>query len=115
MSSLRTEETEKKFQELKQQGGMDNGCGLCNQQALKMFKYWKITENQHPYDRIAKVHHILIPLRHTTEYELNEDEIKELRKIKDDIVDKEYEYIIEATLKKKAIPGHYHLHLIVSK
>ena len=71
--------------------------------------------NTFPYDRIAETHHMIIPNSHVTEEGLSDEVKREFKKIKDEYIHKNYEYIIEATHKKKSIPEHFHLHLIVAK
>ncbi len=71
--------------------------------------------NAFPYDRIAKTHDMIVPLRHVDEDHLNDEELKELKIIKDNYLHKEYEFIIEATYKVKSIPAHFHLHLLTIK
>lgn len=58
---------------------------------------------------------MLVPLRHVQERELNEEELKELRKIKETYVNIEYDWIMEPVPKGKTIPAHFHLHLILGK
>jgi hypothetical protein len=89
-------------------------CGLCADAALKSYRYWKIIENKFPYDLIANEHHMLVPIRHATEEELEVDELMELAGIKHNL-DPKYDCILEATNKNKSIPSHYHLHLLVIK
>ncbi len=115
MSSLRTIESENVFQEYRKTHPQNDGCIICERQGLKDFKFWKIIPNDFPYDKIAETHHMIVPLRHVTEDGLNVEELKELKEIKDTVLHTEYEYIIEATYKKKSIPEHFHLHLIVAK
>ena len=47
------------------------------------------------------------------EKELNIIEKKELDLIKSNYVNKKYEIIAEATNRKKSIPSHFHVHLLV--
>ena len=114
MSSLRTPETKLKYQEYLG-APVVGGCDLCRKPALQSFTYWKITENRFPYDLIAETHHMLLPIRHVTEEQFTPEEITELLMIKRSTVAEEYEWIIEASPKKKSIPSHFHLHLIVGK
>jgi hypothetical protein len=53
-------------------------------------------------------------IRHVVEDELNQEEIGELKEIKNTTLSVEYEYIILATHKKKLISKHFHLHIIVT-
>ncbi len=114
MALLRTSECEDKYQEYRKNNS-SVFCSLCTKESIKLFKFWKIIKNDFPYDRIAKIHNMIIPVRHVTEEELNQDEIKELKEIKSTTLNDEYEFIIEATNKVKSIPQHFHLHLIVVK
>ncbi len=114
--SLRTPEMVQKYADYKAQGGLDNGCRLCETEPLKKFKYWKITGNKFPFDKVAKTHHMLLPLRHTKEIDFTEEERQELLEIKhSEDIQNEYEFLIEATHKIKSIPAHFHIHLLVTK
>ena len=90
-------------------------CPLCSGEALTTFVHWKIMKNAFPYDGIARVHDMLVPLRHITEAELTKEQHQELFDIKHTYLNEKYEYIMEATNSVKSIPGHFHLHLIVTK
>ncbi len=113
MPSLRTSEMKNRYKEYIKLHPSDGSCPICTKPAIKTFKYWKITDNAFPYDLIATKHHMILPLRHVTEAELSKEELKELAGIKKDVVDVDYDYIIEATTKNKSVPAHFHLHLIV--
>lgn len=114
MVSLRTPEGKQKYKEYLQSEKSDV-CPLCEKAAIKSFIYWKVTENNFPYDKIAKTHHMLVPLRHVAEEQLSLEELVELKKIKAEFVSPDYDWMLEATNKNKSIPGHFHLHLIVGK
>jgi len=92
------------------------GCPLCKREAIKAFKYWKIIKNNFPYDKIAKEHHMIVPLQHITEDSLNMKEIDELKRIKKSYIkDNNYNYIMEGTIHSQSQPEHFHLHLIKLK
>ena len=110
MSTLRTKQSEEEYQKNK-----DIICPLCERESIHKFKYSKIIQNNFPYDKIAKIHHMIVPFRHVTENELTGDELVEFNEIKQKYLYPEYEYLIESSMKKKSIPEHFHLHLIVSK
>ena len=112
---LRTKKTSKKFQKFKKAGFLANGCSLCKEKSIKKFKYWKITENNFPYDRIAKVNHILISKRHTVYEKLSIPERKELESIKRGYIQRKYQNMMEATQKSMSVPEHFHIHLVVLK
>ena len=116
MGALRTKKSQEKYLKLIANGFLDKKCNLCSKtkaESIKKFKYWRIVNNKFPYDRIAKINHILIPIRHTTEKNLNSAEKKELELIKWGYVKKNYEILVEVT--HKSIPAHFHVHLIVIK
>lgn len=110
---LRRKETYDKYMELIASGALAKRCGICNEKLIKDFKYWKIVDNRFPWNRIAEVHHMIIPKRHITYEKLNKAEKEEYQKIRSKYLDKQYDLIAEATLKKKSIKGHLHLHLII--
>src|SRR3989344_1004131 len=112
MCALRNIESEDKYQKLAPEL-LKKGCPLCLKTPEQTFTHWKIVTNDFPYDKIAKTHHMITPLRHVSEQELSDDEKKELQDIKGGYLNTHYEYIIEPTHKKKSIPAHFHLHLIV--
>ena len=105
MPSLRTRATKEKYQEFLRVKPIDDSCPLCNKVAIKEYGYWKLTVNDFPYDEIAKVHHMLLPIRHTSEKELSEEELNEFRTIKDSMMNTGYDIIIESTKRSLSIPG----------
>lgn len=114
--SLRTEEIKNAYRTAIENGHLSNGCTLCKiNPPKKEFKHWRLQPNLFPYDRIAKVHDLLYTIRHVTENDLNEDEIAELRDLKNGYINENYQYILESIPKLKTIPDHFHLHLIIAK
>lgn len=113
MSGLRTIKTSLAYEESKRRDiPLKGSCALCVKPAIKEFKNWKVVANEFPYDRVARVHHLLIPYRHVAEIDLNEEEKEELQIIKFEYVYSTYESILEMTLLKKTIPSHAHFHLL---
>lgn len=78
---------------------------------------WVVVENQFPYDKIAKTHHMLVPLRAFTEdIDMTQDERDELAAIKRRVADEKlYDVIMENVMHRRTVPTHYHLHLIKYK
>lgn len=115
MITFRTKKTHERYiKERKLRKDIE--CPLCNKEVIKAFKYWKIIENRFPYDRVAKKHHMIIPIRHAIEDVLTKKEMDELREIKKTFIkDSDYAYIMETTPKTQSVPGHFHLHLITLK
>jgi hypothetical protein len=113
MSSLRTDPTEKKYEAFLAERGSQGACPLCIDPSEREFTHWKILKNNFPYDRIAAVHDLIVPIRHVPEQEITPEEWAEYQQIKKDVLKKSYEYILEPVAH--SIPGHFHLHLIVAK
>jgi hypothetical protein len=88
-----------------------SACPLCEKPALKSFTHWKILSNDFPYDRIAKVHHLIVPIAHAVENDVASAAWEELRRIKAEEFGG-YDYILEPTGTQRSIPGHFHLHLV---
>jgi hypothetical protein len=115
MYIFRTKETHELYEEHKKDGHLERGCPLCATEAIEQFKYWKIITNKFPYDRVSEVHHMMVPNRHVTEYELTEEEKAELLEIKHAYINDTYIFMLEAMQRHKSIPAHFHLHLIIPK
>lgn len=116
--TLRTEETQKRYEEVKMSRRMQiqhNVCPLCTAESLQEFQYWRIVENEFPYDRIAAKHHIAVLKRHTTESKMTNNEREEFRELKEGYINENYEFVFESVPRVKTIPAHHHLHLIVVK
>jgi len=112
---LRTKKTYDKYLRMQAKGLLDHGCRLCQIKPIKKFKYWQIINNEYPWDLIAKTNHIILPKRHVVYAKLNKAEKKEFDFIKAGYIEKNYGHIMETTDKRKSIPGHFHLHLLVLK
>jgi hypothetical protein len=115
---MRTKRMEKKYLKFKTDGHLSNGCNLCDKkkaETIKEFKYWRIVNNIFPWDRIARINHLIISKRHIVYEKLNKQEKIELDKLKSKYINKKYEIIAETTNRKKSIPEHFHLHLIIPK
>ncbi len=109
--SLRSEAMTQKYRDHLATGVLDKSCPLCDEMAIKTFTYWKIIQNNFPYDLIADIHHMIVPMRHESEQGLSREEWDELYTIKYQDL-QEYDLIIEATKRKKSVPAHFHLHLV---
>ena len=116
MKDLRTRKTYQKYMKFKAKGNLADGCNLCNEtKSIKEFKYWRIINNIFPWDRIAKINHMIVSKRHATHKELNTAEKKELEAVKYGYIEKNYEIIVDVVNRNKTIPGHFHTHLITLK
>lgn len=114
MPSLRSIDSELKYNAYLAQIPAGGACALCEKESLKTFSNWKIVENSFPYDLVSETHHMLIPMRHVHEAHLNDEELAELQSLKLHSLGEEYDYILETTFKNRSVPDHYHLHLLVA-
>jgi len=115
MGHLRTPEGSERYHVYIAGGGLAGGCRICEAEPVKDFVHWKIVKNRFPYDKVAAIHDMITPKRHAVEQELSEEERAELQQIKTTYLNATYEYLLEAVHKKKSIPSHFHLHLLVAK
>lgn len=111
--SLRKVETELAYRKYQKTPKFPT-CYICTAKAIKTYQNWKVIENEFSYDEVATKNDMIVPMRHTIEENLTEEELREFTKIKEDINDK-YDMILENTHKQKSIPGHFHLHLLQIK
>jgi hypothetical protein len=111
----RMHERYQRYQKIHFRKGVCNLCDTIKSPSLKEFKYWRIVKNLFPWDRIALVQDMIIPKRHTVYEKLTVKEKKELDRLKSGYINEKYVVIAEATHRKKSIPDHFHLHLIILK
>lgn len=111
---FRSDEVFDSYQKFQKDGGLSDGCALCKKAVIKKFNHWFITVNDFPYDRIAKVHNMIVSIRHINEAGLNDEERAELLEIKQKYLG-DYDFFIEASEKKRSVPTHFHIHLIQTK
>ncbi len=112
---MRTDAMQQAYYDFQDGGGLRGKCPLCDEkEMLQTFTYWQIMPNRFPYDKVAKVHHMLVPLRHASWTELTAEELAEFEEIKRGYVDSHYQYMVEATSSLKSIPAHFHLHLLIA-
>lgn len=115
MALFRSKETEDLYEAQKQNGHLDGACVLCSALPLQEFTHWKLINNKFPYDRICKVHHMVVPKRHIIEMELTGEEKSELLELKHTVLNDGYTFIVEPLPQHKSIPTHFHLHLLIPK
>lgn len=112
-ANWRTTETHRRYMKYIEAGGLDNGCRLCEAPTLHETIYWRIIPNNYPYDRVAEIHEMIVPKRHTVGNDLSEAERLELELLKQTYLNKHYSFIVESLPKAKSIPAHLHLHLMI--
>lgn len=90
---------------------------LANCERTRSFKYWFITWNEYPYDRIAKKHDLLVPKRKFASSEqMTKAERDEFEKIKKTFTKtQEYDSVMENIPHQRTIRDWHHLHLIKFK
>jgi len=77
--------------------------------------YWRIISNGYPYDAIAEVHHMLIPVRQVAEEgQLTIEEWQELDRAKWDIQN-DYDMIVFNFPQQQSQPHWLHYHLLKLK
>lgn len=108
--TLRTSKTQRAYDRYRMHP-RSRSCYLCRAVTIKAWRYWKLLDNEYPYDRIADTHHIIALKRHAREDELTPEEIREWREVRG-YLHQHYDMLFENTVKKKSIPGHHHLHAI---
>lgn len=114
-TTLRSEENERRYGEFIASGGLRE-CPLCRLAPIRTFTHWKIVENEYPYDLVVELHHMLVPLRHVTDGELTDEELREFAELKHDVVLHDtYQYFMEAARPTQSVPAHFHVHLVVMK
>lgn len=112
MTYYRSKAVDEAYLAEQKQPNWNDGCKLCEAVSLFESTFWRVIPNKFPYDLIAADHTMIIPKRHVTEDELTAEELEELKTLKTTYINDHYMFIVEATLKRKSIPKHFHLHLI---
>ncbi len=108
--TLRTEHTQRRYDDFRTRK-VAGDCYLCRGETVREYRYWRILENEYPYDRIADTHHIVALKRHAPEHEMTAEERTEYERVRRDLHTR-YDMLFENTVRKKSIPGHHHLHAI---
>lgn len=89
-------------------------CFICSAAPSRIFPYWKIIKNDFPYDAVASIHEMLVPIRHVArDTGLSAEEFAALDIIKR-VLNKErtHDAIIENLDRGRTVPGHFHYHLM---
>lgn len=115
-SDWRTKETHHAYMAVRRIRGENFGCPLCKEvTSVTEFEHWRIVLNDFPYDKVASLHHMLIPKRHITLDEVTPEEQVEFNSIFKTTLNEKYTLIAQALPKKRSIPKHLHYHLLVPK
>jgi len=81
------------------------------------YTYWRLIENNYPYDEVASVHHMLVPKQHVSFKDgVSEEAKKELVLINDGFeTSGEYDCIMQNFSVGQSQPQHLHYHLLTWK
>jgi len=84
---------------------------------VRSFTHWYIIENNFPYDRVADVHHMLVPYRVFGALgAATAEELEEYEKILDTLEHEQFYDSLQLNFTKdRSVCAHYHVHLIVWK
>lgn len=114
--SLRTPETEAKYQAFKKTKEAD-GCCFCREvekfekeedtAVICTWEHWGLMWNDFPYDAVYDTHHLLFPLRHVDYEDLTLKEIEEYRQI---VKNLDYHQSVENFGERQSQKGHWHIH-----
>jgi diadenosine tetraphosphate (Ap4A) HIT family hydrolase len=87
-----------------------------NAPSIKDYQYWRIIENKFPYDTIAKVHHLLVPRRQVSRYDLmTTQELTEYEGLLLNVLPQDYDMILLNFPKAQSVKDWLHFHLIIVK
>lgn len=108
--SLRTRSGEETYQLAKANGGT---VPLELAPSLKIFKHWRLIDNNFPYRVAYKTHHMLLPRRAgvSERWDLNAEEKAEFEQLLKDFIYPEYDLWFENCPKRRSMNHIYHLHL----
>lgn len=111
--SLRTQKIVKQYkQKHRKLGNTFRDVDLCKLKKVKKWKHWILVENEFPYDKIAQLHHMLVPLRKfPNEQDMTLEEWKELMNIKKSL-EKDYNAFLENSANNRTVSKLFHLHCI---
>lgn len=80
--------------------------------AIREFTFWKVINNEFPYDNIAGTHHMLVPKREVPQERfLNDEERREMVEVKE-MIGSEDDMFMECPNHARTVKGHMHIHLI---
>ena len=111
--TLRTKKTQHAYEVFKNQRPNSSSCLFCDKKIIKKYKYWNLFVNDFPYDMVFKVHHLLAPKRHVTDFMfLKPEEKKEYYELRKKFY-KKYGVLLENLGSEKSIKNHFHVHLLI--
>lgn len=113
--TMRTSETERRYQESKK-SVRSNGCVLCAipvDSTFPILKYWRVTENEFPYDKVAEKCWLIMPKRCVSKWvDLTLEEQDEYHQFRLVAYDYGVNFFMWSTPATQSVPGHYHEHMM---
>ena len=119
-TELRSDETFFKYMKRMKENKCKTGVNLIERigkEPVDEYKYWVIIEDEFPFDKIAKVHHLLIPKRVFMEStDMTKEEKEEMEYLIGNELPKKYDYILnKLDGRSRSFPDHFHIHLLEIK
>lgn len=118
-ASLRTVEAIQNYKKVLEQRERDgiSFLPITEDEAICVFEYWYIIQNDFPYDAVADIHHLLVPRRKDilNWSDLRREELEELLHLRETYCKENYEMVAENMPSAKTVQNHFHLHLFVFK
>lgn len=114
-SKVRTDATMHRYHDVMKAREGSDVCVLCAVPSLVEYEYWRIVDNEYPYDRIASTHHLLMPKRCCDDNDLTVAEHAELIALRDTVLNDQYDCMVVNMPKYTSVKQHFHYHLIVLK
>lgn len=111
--SLRTDETEERYQTAKKMGWLKHLASEPKLRNAPDFKLWKVIDNRYPHDRHHVRNHLVVMLRDAPVENISTTEWEEFwRKVMPWANAQRYDYIKFNLVSVRSIGGTPHLHLM---
>ena len=106
--NLRTKATETAYLTFKKDPNF-----MQTEPSIQDFTYWRIINNNFPYDNVWKTHHMLVPKTKKTKWsDLSLEEISELATFIDYALPTMYDSIMYNLPHNQSVPEWFHIHLL---
>lgn len=113
MGTLRTDETEAKYQAAIASGQTQ---ALKDVPSLMAWKYWRLIPNKYPHDLVCEEHDMLVPIRvFSSVTDMNLSEATELLYILTKELQNQYDTVKMNYPRQQTVLNHLHIHLLVNK
>ena len=110
--TLRTQKTQARYDLARKEGRLN---ALKDLPSIEEFNYWRLVDNEYPHDKVASVHHMLLPKRVVREFtDLTFAETMELSTIMFILLYGRYGSFKINTDIERTITDHVHIHCLVN-